>query len=109
MEFFVASIMLIGIGVMLRAIKLKAALIVIGLVVIVAALLPSAGRFSSYIPSWVFWGVVIILGVNLLRTVLGVFFGKGAADNFTGSLLTAILTPVISFFEWLVKAVFRTR
>lgn len=109
MEIFVASIMLVGIGVMLRIIRLKAAFMAIGLVCLAAALIPSAGRFTNYIPSWVFWGVIIFLGISLLRVVLGGLFGRGAADNFIGSLLTAILTPVIALFERFVRAVFRIR
>jgi len=109
MEIFVAAIALVGIGVMFRVIKLQAAFMTIGLVCLGAALLPSAGKFTNYVPSWVFWGVVIIIAISLLRAVLSVLFGKSAADNFTGSLLTSILAPLIRLFEGLVRAVFRIR
>lgn len=109
MEIFVAAIMLVGIGVMLRIVNLRAAFMTIGLVCLGAALLPSAGRFTNYVPAWVFWGVVIILAINLLRTVLGVLFGRSAADNFTGNLLSAILQPVTRLFEGLIRAIFRIR
>lgn len=71
MEFFDIAIMLVGIGVLFRVFNLRAALMTIGLVCLGAALLPSAGRFTENVPLWVFWGVLIILSVNLLRTVLG--------------------------------------
>ena len=109
MEIFVASIMLIAIGIMFRVIKFQAAFVAVALVCLAAALIPSAGKYANYVPSWVFWGVVIILGINLLRTVLGALFGRRTADYFTGGLLMAILRPVIALFEGLVRAVFRIR
>ena len=109
MEIFVVSIMLVGFGVMFRFIRLRAALLIIGMVVLAAALLPSAGKFTDYFPLWVFWGVAIILGINLLRAVLGTLFGRAAADSFTGSLLTTVLRPVIALLVGLVRSVFRTR
>jgi len=109
MEVFVVAIMLVGIGVIVRVINLRAAFMTIGLVCLGFALWPSAGRFANYIPSWVFWGVVIILGINLLRTVLGSLFGRSAADNFTGNLLSAIFRPLIALMEGLIRVIFRTR
>lgn len=109
MEIFVAAIMLVGFGVMLRIVNIRAAFMTIGLVCLGFALWPSAGRFTNYIPSWVFWGVVIILGINLLRGILGALFGRRAADNFTGNLLSSIFRPVIALIEGLVRAVFRMR
>lgn len=109
MEIFVSAIILVGIGVMFRVLNLRAAFMVIGLVCLGGAMLPNAGRFTDYVPSWVFWGVVIILGINVLRRVLGVLFGRSAADNFTGNLLSAILTPINRILESLMKAIFRIR
>lgn len=109
MEIFVAAIMLVGIGVMFRVLNLRAAFMTIGLVCLGGAMLPNAGRFTDYVPSWVFWGVVIILGINVLRRVLSVLFGRSAADNFTGNLLSAILQPVTRLIEGLIRAVFRIR
>lgn len=109
MEVFVVAIMLVGFGVMLRIINIRAAFTTIGLVFLGFDLWPSAGRFANYVPSWVFWGVLIILGVNLLRTVLGALFGRSAADSFTGNLLSSVLRPVIALIEGLVRSVFRIR
>jgi hypothetical protein len=109
MEIFAAAIAMVGIGIMLGIIRLKAAFTVIALISLGAALLPLSGRFGQHIPAWVFWGVVIILGINLLRMVLGVLFGRNAADNFTGGLLLAVLRPVVALFEGIVRAVFRIR
>lgn len=109
MEIFVAAISLVGIGVMLRVIKLQAAFMTIGLVCLGAALLPSAGQYAEHVPAWMFWGVVIILGISLLRTILAALFGSSVADSFTGNLLSAVLKPVVALFEGLVKSVFRMR
>lgn len=109
MEVFVVAIMLVGFGVMLRIVTIRAAFMAIGLLCLGFALWPSAGKFANYIPSWVFWGVVMILGINLLRTVLGALFGRSAADNFTGNLLSSVFRPIVSLFEGLIRAVFRIR
>jgi len=109
MEIFVLAIMLVGIGVIVRGITLRAAFMTIGLVCLGFALWPSAGRFANYIPLWVFWGVVIILGINLLRAVLGALFGRSAADNFIGNLLSSIFRPVIALIEGLVRSILRIR
>jgi len=76
----------------------------IGLVCLGFTLWPSARKIINYIPAWVFWGVAIILGINLLRTLLGALFGRSAADNFTDNLLSSIFRPVIALIEGLIRS-----
>jgi hypothetical protein len=76
MEIFIATIMIVGIGVMFRVIRIQAALLLIVLVAIATALWPSAGRFSQNLPTWVFWGVVMVIAINLLKAILSVLFGR---------------------------------
>lgn len=109
METFVAAIILIGIGVMLRIIKLQAALLLIGVVVVALALMSSAGKYAQYVPIWLFVIIAVILGINLLQAVLGVLFGKNAADGFTGKLLYGIFTPIFNAIGALFRTIFRVR
>jgi len=106
---FVAAIIIIGIGTMLRLIKLPAALMLIAIVMGTLAFLPSAGSYAEHVPSWLFWAIVVILGINLLRGVLGILFGRSAADGMTGSLLHDIFTPIFRIIGGLLRTIFRIR
>ncbi|QXE85535.1 hypothetical protein KP003_14235 [Geomonas nitrogeniifigens] len=109
MEIFVLTITLVGIGVMFRVLRLQAAFMLIGFVALAVALMPSAGKYSQYVPTSAFFGVVAIIAISLLRAVLGVLFGRRAADSFTGSILAAIFSSFIRIFTGMVRALFRVR
>jgi hypothetical protein len=82
---------------------------IVGLIAIAALILPHAGKYSEGIPSWMFWGVIIIIGINILRAILGVLFGRPAADSFTGRLIYQIFTPVFRMLEAFFRGIFRIR
>ena len=73
---FVAAIVIIGIGTMLRLIKFKAAVLLIAIVAGTLAFLPSAGSYAKYVPTWLLLSIVVILGINLLRGLLRILFGR---------------------------------
>lgn len=106
---FVAAIVIIGIGTMLRLIKLPAAILLIAVVAATLALMPSAGSYAKYVPTWLFWGIVVVLVINLLRGVLGILFGRSAADGMTGNLLHDIFTPLFRMVGGLLRTIFRIR
>jgi hypothetical protein len=108
-EAFVAGIILVGIAVMVRIIRLQAALLLIGIILFIAYLLPSFGTGHNNIPLWLFWAVVIVLGINLIRAIFAVLFGRSAADSFTGRFLYGIFSPIIRIIEGLIRVIFRTR
>lgn len=107
MEIFILTITIIGIGVMFRVLRLQAAFMLIGFVALAFAFMPSAGKYSQYLPTCVLWGVVAIIAISLLRVVLRVLFGRRAADSFIGSLLVGILTSFMRIFEGIVRTLFR--
>lgn len=109
MEPFVAGIILIGIGFLIRVINMQAALMLVGIIILAIAALPHAGRFAQYVPLWTFVGVVLVMGINILRTVLGILFGQSAADGFTGRLLFAIFTPIYNMISGILRTIFRIR
>lgn len=108
-EAFVVSIALVGIGIMMRIIRLQAALLLIGIAAVAIALMPHAGKYSQHIPTWLFVIVTIILGINLLRFTLGILFGRSAADGFTGRLLYGIFVPFFVTAGAFLRAIFRVR
>ena len=71
--------------------------------------MPQAGKYSQYIPTWLFVIVAIILGINLLKAIVGVLFGRSAADGFTGKLLYGIFTPIFRIICGLLRTIFRVR
>lgn len=108
-EAFIVGIVLVGFGVMLRIIKLQGALMIIGLIAVAALILPYTGKYSEGIPSWMFWWIVIIIGINVLRAILGMLFGRPAADSFTGRLLYQIFSPVFRMLEAFFRGIFRVK
>lgn len=109
MDPLVAGILLIGIGFLIRIINMQAALMLVGIIILAIAALPHAGKYAQYVPLWTFVGVVLVMGINILRTVLGILFGQSAADGFTGRLLYAIFTPIFRIVGGLLRRVFRIR
>ena len=103
------AIMVIGLGVLVRAIRLQAALMLFVLIILSILSLPYAGRFAQYVPFWVFVGIVLVVGINILRAVLGILFGQSAADGFTGRLLYSIFTPIFRFIGGILRTIFRVR
>jgi hypothetical protein len=108
-EPFVAGIILVGIAVMLRILRLRAAFFIIGIIALAFALTPSAGKYSQHIPTWLFVIIVIILGINLLKSGLGILFGKEAADSFTGKFLYGIFTPIFNAIGAILRTIFRIK
>jgi hypothetical protein len=106
---FVAAIVIIGIGTMLRLIKLPAAILLIAIVLGTLAFLPLAGNYAKYVPTWLFWIIAVVLAINLLRGVLGILFGRSAADGMTGSLLHDLFSPIFRIIGGLLRTVFRIR
>lgn len=109
MEPFVAAIILIGIGVIVRVINFQAAAVLFGIIILSIAALPYTGRFAQYVPLWTFVGVALVIGINILRTILGILFGQSAADGFTGRLLYDIFTPIFRIISGLLRRIFRVR
>ena len=73
---FLAATVVIGIGTMLRLIKFKAALFLIVIVAGTLAFLPCTGSYAKDVPTWLLLSIVVILGINLLRGLLGIIFGR---------------------------------
>jgi xanthine/uracil permease len=86
---------------------MPAAILLIAIVAVAMAFLPSAGIVAKYIPILVFCVIILILGINLLRVVFGILFGKNAADTMTGRLLYDIVSPIFKIIGKLFRTVFR--
>jgi len=108
-EVFVASIILIGIAVMLRIVRMQAAFFLIGVIFLAAYLLPLTGAYAGSIPTWLFVIIVVILGISLLRGIVSILFGRDAANNFVGGLLGNILTPLFQAIGRILRGIFRIR
>lgn len=108
-EAFVASIILVGIGVMIRAVRLPAAFMLIGIILLVLVLLPLAGSHMGGVSAAVVFTVIGIIAINILRGIFSVLFGQSAADGFTGKLLFGIFTPILNMISRILRAIFRMR
>lgn len=109
MGILVAAIILIGFGVMLRIIRIQAAFTIIGIMMLLLLLIPYAGGFSKDMPTWMVVVIGIVLGVNLVRIVFGLLFGRNVAEAFTGRLLYAIFAPFLYIIGAFLRLVFGIR
>jgi hypothetical protein len=103
------AIILVGIGVMTRLIQLRTAVILIVIVSLAFIFAPVAvvAYSENIVPHWVFWGAGVIIGVNLLRGVIYIFFGRNVADAFTARLLFSIFTPILNLINATLRRIFR--
>ena len=108
-EIAVAAIILVGIGVMTRLIQLQTAVVLIVIVSLAFIFAPAAvvAYSENIVPHWVFWGAGVIIGVNLLRGVLSLLFGRSVADSFTAKLLFSIFTPILNIINATLRRIFR--
>jgi hypothetical protein len=83
--------------------------VLFGFIILTIAVLPHAGRLAQYVPLWVFVGICIVIGINIIRTVLGILFGQSTADGFTGRLLNDIFTPIFRIIGGLLRTIFKIR
>jgi uncharacterized membrane protein AbrB (regulator of aidB expression) len=109
MEAFVAAIILIGIGIMLRIIKLQAGLFLIAVVIVALAFMSYAGKFARYVPTWLFVAIAVVLGINLLRSVLDDLFGKSVGDGATSGLIGGALETTFRGVGLALRSIFRIK
>ncbi|MEN6320826.1 MAG: hypothetical protein ABFD82_18990 [Syntrophaceae bacterium] len=93
-EAFVAGIALIGFAVMLRIVRLHAALFLIGIIALTSYILPLTGRYAGSLPTWLLAIIAIILCVSFLRGIVSILFGREVANSFTGGLMNNIMAPI---------------
>jgi len=108
-EPFVLAIVIIGIGTMLRVIKLPAAILLITTALTLASIMPRLGNYAQYASAWLFWTIVVIFGISLLRAILSILFGRSAADTVTGRLIYDIFTPIFRIVGGFLRTIFRIR
>lgn len=95
MEILVAAIILIGFGVMLRIIRIQAAFTIIGIMMLLLMIIPYAGGMSKDMPKWMIVAIGIVLGINLIRIIFSLLFGRNVGEAFAGRLLYAIFAPFL--------------
>lgn len=108
-EIFVSIIVLVGIGVMVRVVRLRAALLIVGAVVLAHHLLPLAGQYAQTLPLWLFVIIVLVLGISLLRGIVSILFGRAAAASFVGGFLNNLLSPIFRGIGGILRTIFRMR
>ncbi len=108
-SIFLVSFILISFGIIFRIFKLKTAVMLMGLFIAAAVLMSFAAGNSSGIMTWIIWGLLVLIGINIMRFILGSLFGQSAADSVTGSLLYDLFTPVFRSIGGFLRKVLRIK
>ena len=77
MEIYAAGIVLVGFGVMFRIVRLRTAIVLIGLAVFASVLRPA----SQTVAVWVFVGIIGIFALVLAGKFAGTVLGKEAEKS----------------------------
>lgn len=80
-----------------------------------SALVPSGLGWRAWLPEYIDETVVIyvicivafLVGLNLLRHVLALFVGYGAADAAVGGVLTSVILTVLAVLRWPLRSLRR--
>lgn len=88
-EFIPVLIVVIGLGIMVGLVRFRAAAGVIGGIILLLLLSPFVETFVASLPWWL--GLLILAGIGwaLIRGLLRLVLGAGAADEMIGSLAAA--------------------
>lgn len=81
----------------------------IGIMALMFLLLPFGGKLIHNVPTWLLVIAAIIVGINLIRVVLSLLFGKHAAEVFTGRFLYDTFLAIIRGIGNILRVIFRIR
>lgn len=88
-EFIPVLIVVIGLGIMVGLVRLRAAAGVIGGIILLLLLSPFVETFVASLPWWLSLLILAGIGWVLIRGLLRLVLGAGAADEMIGSLAAA--------------------
>ena len=84
--FVVVALLLI-----LRLITPRAAGMILGGLLLGSLLAPFLEVLFSHLPWWVSFGILLMIGISLVKGVLALFLGARAADHVAGSLAADLI------------------
>lgn len=88
-EFIPVLIVVIGLGIMVGLVRFRAAAGVIGGIILLLLLSPFVETFVASLPWWLSLLILAGIGWVLIRGLLRLVLGAGAADEMIGSLAAA--------------------
>lgn len=100
-EFFVLIIVGAALALIVGLINRRAAVAVVGIVILVALLRPFIPSLIQLAPWWLVCAIVVVLGLRILGGMARLFLGREAANEMTGTLAA----DVVRFF---VRGAFRS-
>jgi hypothetical protein len=85
-QALVLVIVLIGLALMCGMINARRAFGLIGGIILFLILSPFIGSLVDALPGWLLLGLVLVLGLSMLRAVSNFLIGRGATNEMVGSL-----------------------
>lgn len=115
-EFLILVIAAIALAVIIGLIRLRAALGILGALVLGIIFTPFIAALFENLPPWVSVAVLFVFGLAICRAALELFIGKGASDHAVGGLAAdairwffRLLFFPIRALWWIMARVFATR
>jgi hypothetical protein len=95
-EFLPLLIAGIGLALILRILRVQAAMAIIGGILLSLLLGPFVEAILDFLPMWVSLLVLLFVGMSLLRGFLSLILGERAADHMVGSLAAELVKGLFS-------------
>ena len=86
----------IGLALILRILKVRAAMAILGGLLMSLMLGPFVEAVFDFLPAWVSLLVLLFVVVAVLRGLLSLLLGQGAADHMIGSLVVELVKGLFS-------------
>jgi len=86
-SFLILVIVFAGFALMLRIISPGTAFRIIGVVILIAMLMPFVDSLFESLPLWILLLMIMVFALSLFRGLLNMIFGRGATDEFVGHLM----------------------
>lgn len=95
-EFMPLLIAGIGLAVILRLMRVQAAMAIIGGLLLSFILNPFIDAFFDYLPAWISVLVLLCIGMAILRGLISLLIGQRAAEHMVGSLAAELVKGIFS-------------
>jgi hypothetical protein len=86
----------IGLAVILRILRVKAAMAILGGLLLSFILSPFVDAIFDYLPAWVSVLVILCIGLVILRGLISLLIGRRAAEHMVGSLAAELVKGIFS-------------
>lgn len=104
-EALVFVVIGLGIAMILGLLTGRAALGILGLILLLPILSPFVEAFMGILPPWIALVILLIVGLSILRGLAAIFIGRGGADTMVGTLAADVVRIIVACLFLPLRAV----